>query len=105
MTAYRCDMWGRELPADPCGRFVVRIETFAADGPLEITDEDLQKDLEAEIRRIVEQLSRTPLEAIEDEVYRAFRFDLCPACHARYLRDPLGRRASSQGTDAQESCG
>jgi len=33
-------------------------------------------------------------ETLEDQVHKAFRFDLCPACYAEYIRDPLrgGRR-------------
>ena len=91
MIRYRCDKCGKELPPGASGRFVVRIEVFAAEGPLEITAEDLEKDHQAEIRRTIEQLSKTPLDDVEDTVYRSFRFDLCGKCHAEYLRDPLIR--------------
>ena len=30
-------------------------------------------------------------EDLEDQVYKTFRFDLCPSCHEAYLKDPLGR--------------
>lgn len=95
MIRYRCDMCGRPLPRESAGRYVVRIEAFAAEGPLEITAEDLARNHREEIRRVVEELSRMPLDQIEDQVYRAFRFDLCEACHAGYLSDPLGRGRSS----------
>jgi len=91
MIRYRCDRCGKDLPPGAADRFVVRIEVFAAEGPLEITDEELRKDHQAEIRRLVEQLSHTPIDEVEDNVYRAFRFDLCDKCHAEYLRDPLPR--------------
>jgi len=91
MIRYCCDRCGRNLGTGPADRFVVRIEVFAAEGPLEITDEDLAQDHRAEIQKVVEELSKTPLDEVEDKNYRAFRFDLCPACHAEYLRNPLPR--------------
>jgi hypothetical protein len=91
MIRYRCDKCGKDLPPGTADRFVVRIEVFAAEGPIEITTGDLQKDHQAEIRRTIEQLSRAPLDEVEDKVYRSFRFDLCARCHAEYLRDPLQR--------------
>jgi hypothetical protein len=30
-------------------------------------------------------------EELEDQVYKTFRFDLCPPCHESYLKDPLGK--------------
>ena len=92
MIRYRCDKCGKDLPSGTADRFVVRIEVFAAEGPLEITAEDLEKDHRAEIRRTIEQLSKTPLDEVEDKVYRSFRFDLCGRCHAEYLRDPLRKQ-------------
>jgi hypothetical protein len=91
MIRYRCDRCGKDLPPGAADRFVVRIEVFAAEGPLEITAQDLQRDHAAEIRRTIEQLSGMPLDEVEDKVYRSFRFDLCGKCHAAYLRDPLPR--------------
>ena len=31
---------------------------------------------------------------LEDQVYKNFRFDLCPECHKKFLKDPLGREAA-----------
>ena len=62
MIRYRCDNCGKDLGAGSGDHFVVRIEAFAATEPLEITTEDLAKDHQAEIRRLVNELSRTPLD-------------------------------------------
>jgi hypothetical protein len=91
---YRCDRCGKDLPAGSTDHFVVRIEAFAAETPLEITREDLAQDHGEEIRRLVDELSRAPLDDVEDSNYRAFRFDLCRDCHAAYLRNPLGGKRS-----------
>ena len=26
-------------------------------------------------------------------VHKGFRFDLCPACHAKFVKDPLGKES------------
>ena len=31
---------------------------------------------------------------LEDQVYKSFRFDLCPECHKKFLKDPLNREAA-----------
>ena len=40
---------------------------------------------------IIEQMEGMDPDELEDQVYKSFRFDLCPACHQRYLEDPLFR--------------
>lgn len=89
MIRYRCDGCGRELPRSGDGHFIVRVEVFAAAGRLEIPDEDQRRDHAADIREIVAHTESMSVDEIEDGVYRSFRFDLCPACQRRYLRDPI----------------
>jgi hypothetical protein len=36
-------------------------------------------------------------EEAQDQVYREFSFDLCPACQREYLRHPLGTRRTPRG--------
>ena len=89
MEGLVCDACGATLLLDTEVRYVVRIEGFAAYDPLEITREDLQKDLEAETRRLIEALSKMSPEDAEEEVHKEFRFDLCPRCWRRYAANPL----------------
>jgi hypothetical protein len=98
---YACDRCGRRLEADDPNRFVVKIEVFAAADPLTITDEDLARDHRGEIARLVRQLDRMTPDDVEDQTYRAFRYDLCPACHKAYLAAPLGP-APTPGADPPE---
>ena len=71
-------------------RFVVKIEVFAAQDPAEITEEDLDQDhMEA-----VSQLLRDMEDADGGDVEpasRRLRYDLCPECRRRFLRDPLSK--------------
>jgi hypothetical protein len=84
-----CDACGATLLADEDVRYILRIQGFAAYDPLEITRADLKRDLEGELRAILDELSRKSAEEAANEVHRSFQFDLCPACWRRYLEDPL----------------
>ena len=89
MIRFRCDGCGLDLARDGSNHYIVRIEAFAAAGKLEFTEQDAQRDHQAEIRRVLAQLASRPPDEIEDQVYRALRYDLCPACHRRFLENPL----------------
>jgi hypothetical protein len=89
MDGLVCDGCGEGLLLAGDVRYVLRIEGFAAYDPMEITHQDLEKDLEAEMEGLLERLSRLDPEAAQDQVHRAFQFDLCPGCWSRFLKDPL----------------
>lgn len=89
MIRFRCDGCGLDLARDGSNHYIVRIEAFAAAGKLEFTEQDAQRDHQAEIRRVLAELASRPPDEIEDQVYRALRYDLCPACHRKFLENPL----------------
>lgn len=107
MDGIVCDACGATLLIDADVRYVLEIEGYAAWDPLEVTSEDLRSDHGAEIERLVEELRDVDPEEAQDEVHRRFRYDLCPACWRRLLRDPLaglrqdprdgGKNEKSQG--------
>jgi hypothetical protein len=86
-----CDRCGEPLLVRSDVRYEVRIEVKAAYDPLEITDDDLDQDHAARIKELLRQMEGLSEQEAQDQVYRAFKFDLCPACQKRYLKDPLGR--------------
>ena len=97
MIRYRCAGCGLDLQTDGSNHYILKMEAFAAAGRLEFTDQDLQRDHQAEIRRVIAELENHSPDDIEDQVYRSLRFDLCPGCHGRFLASPLGglRRADA----------
>ena len=95
MMKLTCDLCGKILLLDEDVRYVVNIEVFAAADPMELTAEDLKKDLRRELRELVERLKKMDPEKAQDSVYRSFRFELCPACQREYLKDPLRRGLST----------
>ncbi|MBI4577163.1 MAG: hypothetical protein HY722_12955 [Planctomycetes bacterium] len=84
-----CDRCGKSLLAEEDVRYVVEIRVWAAYDPLELTREDLARDLGAELRRTLGRLEGVTALAAEDQVARLFRFDLCPPCQRHYLERPL----------------
>ena len=98
MIRYRCDGCGLDLSLDGSNHYILKIEAFAAAGKLEFTKADLERDHQAEIRRLISHLEKKHPDDIEDQVYRALRFDLCPACHQRFLERPLAVLASNKET-------
>lgn len=86
---YACDRCGRRLEPDDPDRYVVRVEVFAAADHLSISEEDLRRDHRDEIERLLNQLEDMNPDDVEDQTYRAFRFDLCRDCHKEYLRNPI----------------
>ena len=90
MIHFTCDMCGKTLPADEDTRYVVKIEVYAACDPMDIGPDGLQ-DHSGEIEELLDEMADLDAEELEDQVYKTYRFDLCAACHAAYLKDPLGR--------------
>ena len=85
-----CDRCGKTLLLDEDVRYKARIEVYAAYDPMELTTDDLTADHEAEMRRLLRRLESQDPEAVQDTVYRKMEFDLCPACQAAFLSNPLG---------------
>jgi hypothetical protein len=84
-----CDACGEPLLLDADVRYVVRIEGFAAYDPLEITKDDLARDLRGEMKEALRELAERSAEEAQDEVYRKYDLDLCARCWRRYVKDPL----------------
>ena len=92
MVHYTCDMCGKPLLVDEDTRYVVRVEVFAAYDPLELTEEDIEADHLEEISHLIEKMERMDPEELEDDVYKSFRLDLCPACRKKFVEEPLAVR-------------
>ncbi|NQU25478.1 MAG: hypothetical protein HQ567_29695 [Candidatus Nealsonbacteria bacterium] len=89
MIRYSCDICKRDLDPDQDLRYVVRMEVFAAIDPAADDDED--RDHLQEIQDILERMEDTENDQIGEDVFQQLRFDLCPECRKKFLKDPLGR--------------
>lgn len=89
MIRYRCDGCGLDLERDGSNHYILKMEAFAAAGRLDFSREEVERDHEAEMKRLIAELEKRSPDELEDQVYRNLRFDLCPECHRRFLASPL----------------
>jgi hypothetical protein len=83
-----CDGCRAELHPGQGDYYVVKISAVADPCPPRFSEEDLAKDIEAEVRQVIEQLELcTPREARE-QVFRQLELNLCLACLERWFDDP-----------------
>ncbi len=93
-----CSMCGKTLLLEDDVRYVVEIKVFAAADPMEISPADLRKDLKEELMRLVREAEKLSAEELEAQVYKEFKFHLCPRCHRDYLKHPIPSRRDSETT-------
>ena len=84
-----CDICDEPLLVRSDVRYEVKIEVKAAYDPMEITDEDLNQDHAAKIKELIQKMEGLSADEAQNQVYRKFAFDLCPACQRSYIKDPL----------------
>ncbi|MEX0714874.1 MAG: hypothetical protein WD847_11335 [Pirellulales bacterium] len=89
MIHYSCDLCKRTLDPEDDLRYVVKLEVYAAFDPLEVEEDN---DNLQEIHEILERMDDASSEEIGDDVYQQLRFDLCPECRKKFLKNPLGRK-------------
>jgi hypothetical protein len=65
------------------------MEIFAAMEPS--ADEEDDNDHLEEIQDILERLDDADDDQIGEEVCQQLRFDLCPECRRKFMKNPLGR--------------
>jgi hypothetical protein len=97
MLHFTCDLCGQELQPNEDHRFVVKIEVFAAHDPSEITEADLDDDHMEAVSELLREMEENldgpaPLEPS----HQHFRYDLCPACRKKFVKNPLSREAAAQ---------
>ena len=87
MLHFSCDLCGQPLKDD---RFVARVEVYPAFDPDELGEDDLDADHMQQVADLIQQM-QDGAGHMDDCASRQFRFDLCHDCHAKFLKDPLGR--------------
>lgn len=96
MLHITCDLCGKELLPGDDHHFVVKIEVFAAQDPTEITEADLDEDHMEAVSELLQEMEDNPTEAELAPAFKKFRYDLCPVCHKKFLRDPLAKETAQK---------
>jgi hypothetical protein len=92
MIKYCCDLCKREIDPEDELRYVVKMEVYAALDPLALEEDD--RDHLQEIQDVLERAEDLESDQIGDDVYQQLRFDLCPECRRKFLKNPLGREST-----------
>jgi hypothetical protein len=90
MLHVTCDICGKPLDPIDDSRYVVKVEVFAAHDPSELTEADLDDDHMEAVSQLLRDVETADPDA-EQPAYKKFRYDLCPECQKRFVRDPLGK--------------
>lgn len=96
MIRYSCDLCKRDLDPQDDLRYIVKMEVYAAFDPASAGDDSDDRDHLEEIQDILERLEDTSNDQIGDDVYQQLRFDLCPECRRRFIKNPLGRETAAK---------
>jgi hypothetical protein len=91
MISYTCDLCKRPLDPEADLRYVVKMEVYAAFDPIAMDEEEDDRDHLQEIQDILERLEDAEDDRIGDDVYQQMRFDLCPDCRRKFIKNPLAR--------------
>jgi hypothetical protein len=90
MVHFTCDLCGKDMTAEGELRFVVKIAVYAGTDPNQLTEADLDDD---HMEAVAELLQRQDAGEPEAPEFKGFRFDLCPGCRRKFVKDPLSRDA------------
>ena len=94
MVHFTCDLCGKDLTHGRDSRYVVKIAAYAGFDPNQITEDDLEDDhmeAVADLLRHEEMDGGPSSHDLDAPTFKGFRYDLCPECHSRFLKDPLNR--------------
>lgn len=90
MLHFSCDLCGCQLKEQ---RFVAKMNVYPTFDPEDIDEDILDADHLQQISETLKQMEVTGKSELDDCEPKMFRFDLCPHCHQKFLKDPLGRDA------------
>lgn len=94
MISYSCDLCGKILDPEEDLRYVVKMEICAAFDPICVEEDDDRDHLE-EIQDILQRLEHAEDDRVGDDVYQQLRFDLCPDCRRRFVKNLFGREGAN----------
>jgi hypothetical protein len=95
MIHHTCDCCQRRLDPNDL-RYVVKMEVYAAFDPGSLEELDDDRDHLQEIQDILACSDDIADDKVGKDVYEQMRFDLCPDCRKKFIRNPIGREPSKQ---------
>jgi hypothetical protein len=96
MIHYSCDLCKRPIDAEEEVRYVVKIEVYAAIDAVDGESLDDDRDHLQQMQELLQRMEEADGDPAVEEAYQQFRFDLCPECRKKFVKQPLGREPSKQ---------
>jgi len=75
---YICDSCSKSLPR-PQDRYVLEVKLYAAP-EVEITKEDYNRDIQAEMKKLIEETKHMDKKKLEEEIFASYKLNLCKKC-------------------------
>ena len=94
MVHFTCDLCGKELTATGDPRYVVKVEVAAGFDPDRLREDDLDDDPMEAVADLIRDDAHLSSEELAAQSPKGFRFDLCPLCRDKFVKDPLGREVA-----------
>jgi hypothetical protein len=94
MVLISCDLCGKEIQPETERYYVVRMEVLTR-GKTELADEDLSEDNLEAVSQLIQDADEDDLGYQDVPVKQTMKFDLCPNCRSKYVKDPLNRESFS----------
>lgn len=92
MVLISCDLCGKEILPELSSYYVLRMEVTAR-GNSELTEDDLSHDNLEAVSQMLQALEDDGLAYHEAPPRQVMKFDLCPACRTKFVKDPLNRES------------
>jgi hypothetical protein len=91
-----CARCGAVLTPGRGEHYVVKIIAIADPAPPVITEQDLERDIGCEIRRLLDELKGVAEADIMADVYQSKILHLCTPCYRRWIADPVSAEGDSR---------
>lgn len=95
MIRVLCDLCGKEIDREEESHFVVKIEIAAAGPDTLLLESDLAADNLEAVSELLKAHESGDIELPEIPDRQSLRYDLCPTCRERFLKNPLRPEAAS----------
>ena len=85
-----CDRCVCELTPGQGNFYVIKIEAVADPTPPSFSQEDLEKDVQGEMRELMDELHGLSQREAVAQVHRRLHIYLCTTCYQRWIENPTG---------------
>lgn len=85
-----CDRCVRELTPGKGNFYVIKIEAVADPTPPCFTEEDLEADIQGEMRALMDELHGLSQREVIAQVHARLNIYLCTPCYQQWIENPTG---------------